>query len=40
MVFLFKIGANKLPETTVTGTYYILNENDELVTTGKYSCVR
>ena len=37
---LFKIGANKLPETAVTGTYYILNENDELVTTGKYSCVR
>lgn len=37
---LFKITANTLPTTTVNGIYYILDENMELVTTGKYNCVR
>lgn len=37
---LFKITANTLPANTVSGTYYILDENLELVTTGKYTCVR
>ena len=37
---LFKIGANRLPATAITGVYYILNENDELITTGKYNCIR
>lgn len=37
---LFKITANTLPATSISGTYYILNENDELVTTGKYNCIR
>ena len=37
---LFKVLANKIPESATAGTYYILDENDELVTTGKYSCVR
>ena len=36
---LFKIKANVLPSTLTTGTYYILDENKELVTTGKYNCV-
>lgn len=37
---IFKISANKIPSNTSNGTYYILNENFELVTTGKYNCVR
>ena len=37
---LFKIKANTLPSTVINGTYYILNENYELVTSGKYNCVR
>lgn len=37
---LFKITANTLPADATTGTYYVLDENLELVTTGKYSCVR
>ena len=37
---LFKITANSLPTTIVNGTYYILDDNYELVTTGKYNCVR
>ena len=37
---LFKITANSLPSTVVNGTYYILDENYELVTTGKYNCIR
>ena len=37
---LFKITANSLPSTIVNGTYYILDDNYELVTTGKYNCVR
>lgn len=37
---LFKIVGNKLPSDIVSGTYYILNEDYELVTTGKYNCVR
>jgi hypothetical protein len=36
---LFKIKANTLPAKTTYGTYYILDENNELVTTGKYNCV-
>ena len=36
---LFKITANTLPSTTTAGIYYILDENMELVTTGKYNCV-
>lgn len=36
---LFKIKANVLPPTLTAGTYYILDENKELVTTGKYNCV-
>lgn len=37
---LFKIQANRLSNDIVSGTYYVLNENDELVSSGKYSCVR
>lgn len=37
---LFKMTANTLPATSNGGIYYILNENMELVTTGKYTCVR
>lgn len=37
---LFKITANSLAKTVVSGTYYILNENYELVTSGKFNCVR
>jgi hypothetical protein len=36
---LFKIHSNSLPANTSAGTYYILNEELELVTTGKYNCV-
>ena len=36
---LFKIPANTLSKTISSGIYYILNENKELVTTGKYSSV-
>ena len=37
---LFKITANTLPATVTSGTYYILDDNLELVTTGKYTCVK
>ena len=37
---LFKITANTLPSTSVNGIYYILDENMELVTTGKYTCIK
>jgi hypothetical protein len=37
---LFKITANTIPASAITGTYYILDANDELVTTGKYNCIR
>lgn len=37
---LFKIPANTLPSSLINGTYYVLNENLELVTTGKYNCIR
>lgn len=37
---LFKIPANILNADVLSGTYYILNEEFELVTTGKYNCVR
>jgi hypothetical protein len=37
---IFKITANTLPASANAGTYYILNENLELVTTGKYNCIR
>lgn len=36
---LFKITANSLPQTESTGIYYILDDNKELVTTGKYNTV-
>jgi hypothetical protein len=36
---LFKIKANTLPKTITAGTYYVLDENNELITTGKYNCV-
>ena len=34
---LFKIIGNKLPKEISTGLYYILNEDGELITTGKYT---
>lgn len=37
---IFKITANTIPSTAVSGIYYILDENLELVTTGKYNCIR
>lgn len=37
---LFKIPANFISSKTTSGTYYILNESKELVTTGKFVCVR
>lgn len=37
---IFKIHANKIPVNATSGTYYILNEEMELVTTGKYNCIR
>lgn len=37
---IFKINANKIPANATLGTYYILNEEMELVTTGKYNCIR
>lgn len=37
---LFKIPANYISSKTTSGTYYILNESSELVTTGKFACVR
>lgn len=37
---IFKIPANKLTADVISGTYYILNEDSELVTTGKYNCIR
>lgn len=37
---LFKVVGNKLSKDVTTGIYYILNENYELITTGKYNCVR
>lgn len=36
---LFKIPANTLPVMASTGVYYILNENMELITTGKFTCI-
>lgn len=36
---LFKIKANVLPKTSTAGVYYILDENSELVTTGKYNSI-
>lgn len=36
---MFKIGANMLSSSDKVGTYYILNEEFELVTTGKYTCI-
>ena len=37
---IFKIHGNTLSKELKGGTYYILNENFELVTSGKYNCVR
>lgn len=37
---IFKLAANKLPADAISGIYYVLNENLELVTTGKYNCIR
>ena len=34
---LFRIVGNKLPKETSQGTYYLLNQDEELVTTGKYT---
>ena len=34
---IFKVIGEKLPRITSSGTYYILNQNNELVTTGKYT---
>jgi hypothetical protein len=36
---IFKIIGTQLPQKITSGTYYILNEDDELVTTGKYNYV-
>lgn len=36
---LFKITANVLPKIATSGIYYILDQNYELVTTGKYSTI-
>ena len=37
---LFKITANTLPATASSGMYYVLDDNLELITTGKYTCIR
>lgn len=37
---LFKITGNRISNDINSGIYYILNENLELVTTGKYTCAR
>ena len=34
---IFKIIGNKLPNATQNGTYYILNQDSELISTGKYT---
>jgi hypothetical protein len=36
---LFRIPANVVSTKSLSGTYYVLNENYELITTGKYNCV-
>ena len=36
---LFKIVGNRLPRSKNEGIYYIINQNDELVTKGKYKYV-
>lgn len=36
---LFKIPANVISGEVLNGTYYVLNEDFELVTSGKYTCV-
>ena len=36
---LFKINGNKLPKKLSSGTLYILNQDSELVTSGKYKYV-
>lgn len=33
---LFKIVGSKLPESLTSGTYYILDDNNEMITSGKY----
>jgi hypothetical protein len=37
---IFKITGNTIPASVNAGTYYILDENLELVTTGKFNCIR
>ena len=37
---LFKITANTIPASAISGTYYVLDANEELITTGKYTCIR
>jgi hypothetical protein len=37
---IFKVVGASLPNETPEGTYYILNEDYELVTTGKYKYVK
>lgn len=34
---IFKVVGNSLPGSTPTGIYYILNQDNELITTGKYT---
>lgn len=36
---IFKVPANKISKDVTTGVYYILNEELELVTSGKFNCV-
>lgn len=36
---IFKVTAHTLPKTASTGIYYILDDNKEVITTGKYSTV-
>lgn len=36
---IFKVTANKIDTKNPTGVYYILDDNMELITTGKYNCV-
>ena len=37
---MFKIVGSKLPKTTTQGTYYILNQDLDMVTSGKYNYVQ
>ena len=37
---LFKVTANTIPADVNSGVYYILDDNKELVTSGRFACVR